>query len=237
MILGDTCTRNCSFCAVEKSKNGFLEADLGEPYRVAAMVRELNLKFAVITSVTRDDLDDGGAHIFAKTVESIRGLGREIKIELLIPDFKGNRSSLNMIAASLPDAAGHNIETVKRLYKDLRPQADYEVSLEVLRSIKEADNRITTKSSIMLGLGEKEAEVLCAMRDLRKNCCDILTLGQYLAPSKGHYPVKEFIDPEKFRKYKEIALSLGFRGVLSGPKVRSSYMAQELYGEAQQCMI
>lgn len=248
MILGDTCTRSCRFCAVHPRTNWELtnrilpigagvkktvksDIDSSEPYRVAGMVKQLNLKFVVITSVTRDDLDDGGAGIFAKTVEWIRGLNRKINIELLIPDFKGSIASLKRVVAASPDVIGHNIETVKRLYKDIRPQADYEVSLGVLRSMKEIDSRVTTKSSIMLGLGEKEAEVIRAMRGLRESGCDILTLGQYLAPSKDHYPVKEFISPAQFIKYQGMAMGMGFKGVLSGPKVRSSYKAEKLYRE------
>lgn len=229
MILGDTCTRSCRFCAVEKSGSGDTLRLSEEPSLVAGMVKQLNLKFVVITSVARDDLGDGGAGVFAKTVESIRGLNGKIKIELLIPDFRGNILALKKVIAVSPDVIGHNIEMVKRLYKEIRPQADYEVSLGLLRNIKEIDSGITTKSSIMLGLGEKEEEVISAMRDLRESRCDILTLGQYLAPSEKHYPVKEFITPAQFMKYEKIALSIGFKGVLSGPKVRSSYKGEKLY--------
>ena len=231
MLLGDTCTRNCRFCAVKKSK-GQLEADLDEPYRIQKAVKEFGLNYALITSVTRDDLADGGAKIFAQTVELIRAIKRNIKVEVLIPDFKGNLSSIECLLNASPDVAAHNLETVSRLYQDLRPTADYALSLKVLKKIKELRPELTSKSSLLLGLGEEESEVKEAMQDLRDSRCDILTLGQYLAPSLAHYPVKEFISLKQFKRYEDLGLSLGFKAVFSGPKVRSSYRAQELYQEA-----
>ncbi len=231
MILGDTCTRDCRFCAVAKANDLNLTIDEDEPYRISGLVKRLGLDYVVITSVSRDDLPDGGAAQFAKTIESIYNINRNIKIETLIPDFKGSISSLKTVITASPGVVAHNIETVKRLYKDLRPKASYGLSLEVLSNIKKEDVRLTTKSSIMLGLGEREEEVTRTMEDLKYSHCDILTLGQYLAPSKKHYPVKEFIGREQFMRYKGIGLGLGFKAVLSGPLVRSSYQAAEVYKE------
>jgi len=229
MILGDSCTRNCGFCAV--NKGSALTLDDAEPQRLSRIVKLLGLGYAVITSVTRDDLPDGGAGHFAKCIASIRALNSGIKVEVLIPDFQGKLASLKCVLDSVPQVLAHNIETVSRLYKDLRPQADYRLSLGILDKAKELQPSITTKSSIMLGLGETEEEVASSMEDLREKRCDILTLGQYLAPSPSHYPVREFIDIEQFRKYREIGIRLGFKAVLSGPLVRSSYNAEDIYRE------
>ena len=230
MILGDTCTRNCRFCATEKSRpQKKLTLDLHEPLRIAKVAKLLGLNYVVITSVTRDDLKDGGASIFAETVSLIRGIKSDIRIEILIPDFKGNIASLQYVLNTQPDVVAHNMETVARLYQDLRPMADYVLSLAVLTKIKELKPGLTTKSSIMLGLGETEEEVVQAMQDLINAKCDILTLGQYLSPSSEHYPVKEFISLERFRRYQDIGTTLGFKAVLSGPLVRSSYQAEEVY--------
>lgn len=231
LILGDTCTRNCGFCAVKKSR-GNLKQDLDEPQRVAEAVSGLRLKYAVITSVTRDDLEDGGAGVFAQTIKIIHGLSLGIKVEILIPDFGGSASALEIVLEAHPDLVAHNMEIVKRLYPQLRPQADYARSLALLRKIKELNPDIATKSSLMLGLGETKEEIARAMEDLRLADCDILCLGQYLAPSTAHYPVKEFIGLETFEQYRSIGLSLGFKMVLSGPKVRSSYQAEEAFKEA-----
>lgn len=231
MILGDTCTRNCRFCAVTKSANKNLALDEDEPYRISQLVKRLDLDYVVITSVTRDDLVDGGAAIFAKTIELIHKINEDIKVEVLIPDFRGKIQSIESVLNAGPSVVAHNIETVKRLYPDLRPQADYELSWGILGKIKELNPRILTKSSLMLGLGETEKEVIAAMRDLRSNRCDILTLGQYLVPSPDHYPIKEFISIEQFKEYKDIGMALGFKSVLSGPLVRSSYRAEETYKE------
>lgn len=230
LILGDTCTRKCTFCAVKRAKQEKLPLDQAEPYRIAQVVKDLGLKFVVLTSVTRDDLVDGGARIFAEIIELIHALKEGVKTEVLIPDFRGRRKSLEIVLGAQPEVVAHNLETVPRLYGDLRPLADYSLSLALLGNIKEISPLTKTKSSLMLGLGEKEAEVISVMKDLRKTHCDFLTLGQYLAPSAAHYPVKEFIALDQFDYYRSIALSLGFGAVLSGPKVRSSYKAEELYG-------
>lgn len=233
MILGNICTRNCRFCAVAQSKKDTLSLDENEPYRISQIAKILNLKFVVITSVTRDDLTDGGATQFVKTIELIHSIDKNIKIEVLIPDFSGNIASLKTVIDAKPSILAHNIETVKRLYKTLRPKANYQASLDILNKTKEINPSLATKSSLILGLGETEEEVIYTMEDLRYNQCDILTLGQYLAPSDTHYPVKEFISIEQFQRYRRIGLRLGFRAVLSGPKVRSSYHAEEVLGELE----
>jgi len=229
MILGDTCTRNCRFCAVNKATYSNIRIDEDEPYRISQVAWLLGLKYVVITSVSRDDLIDGGASAFAKTIRLIKGLNKAIKIETLIPDFQGRASSLECILEIAPDVVAHNIETIRRLYGKLRPQADYYLSLSVLTKIKELNPDVMTKSSIMLGLGEREEEVISTMKDLLATHCDFLTLGQYLAPSASHYPVEEFINIGQFQKYQEIGLALGFKRVLSGPLVRSSYQAEGLF--------
>jgi len=231
MILGKACTRNCSFCAVQKTESGSLFVDSQEPRRIAEVVKTLGLNYVVITSVTRDDLDDRGAGQFARAIESIRAVNRDIKIEVLVPDFQGNVSSLMLVLEARPYVLAHNIETVKRLYGEVRPQADYGRSIRVLSKAKEINCAIITKSSLMLGMGETEEEVIGAMQDLRDHHCDYLTLGQYLAPSDKHYPVKEFIHPEQFEEYRDIGIGLGFKAVFAGPKVRSSYHAQDLSRE------
>ena len=248
MILGDSCSRNCRFCAVDISDNKTKGLDSDEPLRIRDAVKRLGLNYAVITSVTRDDLEDGGANMFAKTIELIHNIDRDInpvrntkalnekdkifngvKVEALIPDFKGKITSIKCVLDARPDVVAHNLETVRRLYEDLKPRCDYGVSLEVLKKIKQLNSAIITKSSLILGAGETEREVIRTMEDLRHADCDILTLGQYLSVSVDYYPVKEFIDIEQFQKYRRIGLSLGFKAVLSGPKVRSSYQAEEIY--------
>lgn len=229
MILGDICSRHCRFCAVENNKKSFLPPDKGEPARIADLVKKWGLNYVVLTSVTRDDLSDGGASIFARSIELIRRFNKNIKIEVLLPDFQGKISSLKTVIKAVPDVVSHNLETVRRLYKDLRIDASYDVSLALLANAKIIKHGLITKSSLMLGFGETKEEIKAAMEDLRRVDCDILTLGQYLAPSEKHYPVKEFITPEEFAVYQDIAVSLGFNAVLSGPKVRSSYNAEELY--------
>lgn len=231
IILGDNCTRNCKFCAVKKSEKNDLIVDKDEPQRISSVVKELGLRYVVITSVTRDDLCDGGAGQFAETIKLVSKIDKNIKIEVLIPDFQNKLSSLKCIVDAGPNVVAHNIETIKRLYKDLRPLAEYETSLKVLARLKELGEGIATKSSLMLGLGESEEEVISTMEDLRQSLCDILTLGQYLAPSANHYPVKEFISIEQFQKYKEIGLRIGFKVVSSGPLVRSSFHAEEVHNE------
>jgi lipoic acid synthetase len=232
MLLGNVCSRNCRFCklgTVLNLKQNYPCVDLDEPFRIAEMVKELGLNYVVITSVSRDDLADGGASVFAKTIELIHCLKKEIKAEALIPDFSGDVTCLKKIIDAGPAVIAHNLETVKRLYPEVRPKANYSLSLELLRKIKELNSSLITKSSLILGMGEKETEVIATLQDLSAVNCDILTLGQYLAPSKEHYPVKEFINPEQFIRYRQIGLDLGFKGVFSGPKVRSSYCAQEMY--------
>lgn len=230
MILGNICTRNCRFCGVNQSEENILNIDENEPNRISQVTKLFNLKFAVITSVTRDDLPDGGAAQFAKTIKMIHSIDKNIKIEVLIPDFSGNIDSLRAVIEAGPSILAHNIETVSRLYKDLRPKASYQTSLGILSKAKEIDPLLITKSSFILGVGETEDEVIYTMEDLRSSGCDILTLGQYLAPSEKHYPVQEFVSIEQFQRYQQLGLRLGFKAVLSGPKVRSSYQAEEVFG-------
>jgi len=225
LILGDTCTRNCQFCAVKKGQTHPPDPEEGE--RVAQAVKRLRLKHVVVTSVTRDDLKDFGAGQFASTVTRIRALNPEARIELLIPDFKGSSEALKKVVEANPDIIGHNLETVPRLYPQVRPGASYQRSLKLLKMIKVLNGAIFTKSGLMLGLGEKEREILSVMKDLRSVNCDILTLGQYLQPSERQLKVEEYIKPEKFKKYQEIGLHLGFAYVASGPLVRSSFNAGE----------
>ena len=223
MILGDICTRSCRFCAVKTGRP--TEVDELEPFRVADAVRQLNLKHAVITSVNRDELKDGGAHIFAETIRQIRKKSPGCRIEVLIPDFQGDYDSLKLVIDARPDILNHNVETIPRLYKEVRPQAKYDRSLWVLEESHRQG--LVTKSGLMVGLGETPDEVLSVMRDLRKINCDILTIGQYLQPTKAHLPVDRFVHPNEFQMYKEKGLQMGFRFVESGPLVRSSYHADE----------
>ena len=222
MILGNVCTRSCGFCNVATGKPKAV--DLQEPERVANSVKLMNVKHCVITSVDRDDLKDGGATIWVETINAIRRESPETKFETLIPDFQGKWENLQLIIDAKPDIISHNLETVRRLSKEVRVQAKYDRSLEVLKRLKEAC--LKTKSGIMLGLGETEQEILEAMDDLRSVGCDVLTLGQYLQPSPKHLPVVEFIHPDVFAKYKTIGLQKGVRFVESGPLVRSSYHAE-----------
>lgn len=226
MILGSQCTRNCKFCNVTKGKPE--PVDEKEPVNVANAVNELGLKYVVITSVTRDDLNDGGASHFAKVIESIKDINENIIVEVLIPDFKGDELALKKVVKAKPEVINHNVETIPRLYSTVRPMAIYERSLKLLENVKKMDKNILTKSGIMLGLGEKEEEVIELMKDLLKVNCDMLTIGQYLAPSKKHHPVIEYVHPEQFKKYKEIGMELGFKFVASAPLVRSSYHAAEV---------
>ncbi len=234
LILGNVCSRSCAFCNVKK--NARLASSLEEePRKVREAVLRLGLKYVVITSVTRDDLADGGARIFASTIGELRAADPALKIEVLIPDLKGDRQALKLIVDSRPDVIGHNLETVPRLYPVLRPQADYKRSLEILKSVKSMNSAIFTKSSLLLGMGERDEEVVGVMRGLSLVDCDMLTLGQYLAPSIKHHPVSEFVSPERFGYYREIALSLGFRSVASSPLVRSSYKAAKFFDEVSKC--
>lgn len=226
LLLGRVCTRNCGFCSVEKGVPGVPRSD--EPEEIADATRRLNLRFVVLTSVTRDDLTDGGAGQFADTINAIRCNTPDVKVEVLVPDFKGEKTSVKIVADARPDVFSHNIETVENSYGMARPMAGYSRSLEVLRYAKEAGLRYT-KSSIMVGLGEEPGELLKTMKDLRGAGCDILTLGQYLRPRKANLPVAKYITPEEFQEYKKMAYGLGFKYVASGPFVRSSYMAEEGY--------
>lgn len=223
MILGNICTRSCGFCAVKTGKP--LPADIEEPTRVANSVKLMKVKHCVITSVDRDDLKDGGSIIWAETVNAVREFSPTTTMETLIPDFKGEWDNLQRIIDVAPEIVSHNLETVRRLTKQVRIQAKYDRSLEVLKRLK--DGGMKTKSGIMLGLGELEEEVIETMKDLRNVGCDILTIGQYLQPTTKHLPVVEFVKPEQFAKYQEIGEKLGFRFVVSGPLVRSSYHAEK----------
>ncbi len=226
MIAGDRCTRACGFCAVTTAKPLALEAD--EPDRVAEATRRMKLKHVVITAVARDDLKDGGAEHFAKTVQKVRELNPGIVIEVLVPDFNDSDAAIETVLAANPHIYNHNLETIRRLTPDVRHRATYDRSLSVLRKVKaKRGNTIHTKSGMMLGLGETPAELLQAMRDLRETGCDILTLGQYLQPTLRHLPVKEFVTPAQFEEYRIAAEEMGFVHVASGPLVRSSYHADE----------
>src|SRR6056297_1055329 len=227
MILGSVCSRNCTFCDVTHGEPQ--PVDHEEPKHVALAVKEMGLKYVVVTSVTRDDLPDGGAEHFARVIQEIRQQSADIGVEVLIPDFKGDEETLRVVVEAKPKVINHNIETLKRLYPDLRPQAYYERTLTVLKRVKQMDKRIISKSGFMVGLGETENEVGQLMADLRKHDCEFLTIGQYLQPSKNHYPVKEYIHPDIFKKYEEMGYALGFRHVVSGPLVRSSYHADEAF--------
>jgi len=231
MVLGRNCTRNCTFCTVSKGMPTSI--DKNEPIHIAQAVKELGLKHVVITSVTRDDLPDGGAQHFANIIYAIKNEFEQNTpiIEVLIPDFKGNFDALKTVINAKPNIINHNVETIPRLYPTVRPMAIYERSLELLRRVKETDAKITTKSGIMVGLGEGFEEVLKVLEDLRGVKCDILTIGQYLAPSKLHHPVVEYINPLVFAEYKRQGEEMGFKYVASGPLVRSSYMAGKAYEE------
>ncbi|WP_337872040.1 lipoyl synthase [Ignavibacterium sp.] len=223
MILGDTCTRSCGFCNVKLGIPN--ELDINEPYRVVESVIELDLRHVVITSVNRDELKDGGATIFKECVRLIRERKPDCTVEILIPDFKGDENAFDIIMQSPPDILNHNLETVPRLYHAVRPQAKYERSLNLIRWFK--DKGLKTKSGIMVGIGEKPEEVLELMKDLVAHGCDILTIGQYLQPTKAHLPVDRFVTPDEFAMYKQEGLKIGFRIVESAPLVRSSYHADQ----------
>jgi len=228
LILGDVCTRACKFCAV---KTGLPpEYDLDEPRRVADAIQQLELRYAVITSVDRDDLDDGGAFIFAETIRRTRVACPQIQLEVLIPDFQGSVDALRTVVEARPDVLGHNIETVPRLYPTARAGSRYRRSLDHLRNAKSFGIPMTTKSGLMLGLGENQEEVVAVLSDLREAGVDVVTLGQYLQPTRAHLPVERFYTPEEFDAFGDHAYSLGFRSVASGPLVRSSYHAEQFSG-------
>lgn len=232
MILGNTCTRNCRFCAVKKGEPQTV--DSGEPENIVSAVEALGLNYAVITSVTRDDLKDGGAWQFAQAVNLLHAKLPQVKVEILIPDFKGKKESLETVAKSHPEVIGHNLETISRLYPQVRPQANYRRSLDLLTRIKKIDNFVITKSGIMVGLGEDFAEIIKTMEDLRRVDCDILTIGQYLSPKASHLPVERFVTKEEFAELEKIALSMGFKGAFCAPLVRSSYYSAEIFAK---CMM
>jgi len=233
MILGNVCTRNCRFCGVSKGEPQPVDPD--EPRRIGEAVKALGLRHVVITSVTRDDLEDGGAEQFAKTVEQIRWFLPESSVEALIPDFGGNEESLRVVLESNLDILNHNVETVPRLYRDVRPEADFERSVELLRRAKVFSPGIITKSGLMVGLGETRQEVIDVFRRLVGVGCDALTIGQYLAPNLTSYSVREYIHPEIFLEYEKTAKSLGFCWVYAGPYVRSSFNAEELMKYVKEC--
>ena len=227
LILGKICTRDCGFCAVEHGMPA--QPDEAEPEKVAQAVKKMNLQYVVITSVTRDDLSDGGASLFAKTIQTIRTLDSKTKVEVLIPDFQGDPSALEVVLKDRPDVLNHNIETISRLYPDVRPQADYERSLHLLKRSKAGHPDVLTKSGFMLGLGENRKEVLELLRGLRTVGCDLLTIGQYLQPRPDRLPVVRFVQPEEFEEYKSIGEEMGFKAVASSPFVRSSFHAFEMF--------
>jgi lipoic acid synthetase len=230
--MGSRCTRNCRFCAVTE---GPLEPpDPEEPTRVASVARQMGLKYVVVTSVTRDDLPDGGAGIFAETIEKIRQEIPDVCVEVLIPDFQGSKEALETVLNAHPDVLNHNVETVPRLYPEVRPQADYRRSLDLIQRAHDYDAALLTKSGLMLGLGEYRAEIDRTLKDMLKAGCRMLTLGQYLQPSKDHLPVKRYIPPEEFEEWRKTALQIGFAEVASGPFVRSSYHAGELFQEVKE---
>ena len=230
LIMGQRCTRNCRFCAV--GQGPLNPPDDDEPQRIAEACQTLNLAYVVVTSVTRDDLSDGGAGHFAATIHTIRNLNPGIRIEVLIPDFQGSRTALERVLAAAPDVLNHNLETVKRLYPKVRPEAIYERSLELMRHVRRNHPGVPVKSGLMLGLGESRKETEEALQDLLDHGCSLLTLGQYLQPSKFHLPVVEYIAPEVFESLGQHAIAMGFRDVASGPFVRSSYQAHKLYQTA-----
>jgi lipoic acid synthetase len=225
MILGDTCTWRCHYCAVRTGRPD--PPDQDEPFRLARTVQQLGLRYCVITSVTREDLPDGGASIFAGCIVEIRRLLPECKVEVLIPDFKGDDDALMTVLESGPDVLNHNIETVRRVFHRVRPKGRYDRSLRLLRRAGEMAPGIPTKSGIMVGLGETDQEIVEVMQDLRDNGCDLLTVGQYLRPSPVHFPLQKFYDPEEFDAIRDQGLRMGFRHVAAGPLVRSSYHADE----------
>lgn len=227
MILGKTCTRNCRFCAVTHGTP--LPPDPAEPENIARAVSELRLRYAVITSVTRDDLPDGGASHFAKTISAVKGHNPETLVEVLIPDFRGAKEALHTVVSACPNVINHNLETVPRLYQGVRPGAEYQRSLALLKAVHPLDPKMVTKSGLMLGLGETAQELRAALQDLVDAGCGALTLGQYLAPSRDHHPVVRYVHPDEFSEWAQTAYDMGFRAVAAGPFVRSSFQAEDLF--------
>ncbi|MFH0702041.1 MAG: lipoyl synthase [bacterium] len=231
MILGDVCTRNCNFCSVNKAlENIFIPEpiDESEPERIANAINKLNLDYIVITSVTRDDLKDKGANHFLKTIKAIRKMNLNIKIEVLTPDFGGNLDLVDLVIEAKPDVFGHNIETVKRLYPEVRPQAKYEKSLELIKHIKSQNSEIYTKSGFMTGFGENYEEITETLKDLKNHNCDIVTIGQYIQPTRNHLKVHRYLDPEEFDCLRQIAFEIGIKYPICAPLVRSSYKAKDI---------
>ncbi len=235
MILGDTCTRNCTFCGVKKGHPQ--DPDPLEPRHIVDAISALKLSYVVVTSVTRDDLPDGGAAHFAQTIRTIHDYSQSIAVEVLIPDFKGSLSALETVLSARPDVLNHNLETVPRLYSEVRPQAQYRRSLAVLSRGRLLDENLVTKSGIMLGLGESQQEVIELMTDLRRAGCDVMTIGQYLPPSRKHHELVRYSSPEEFVEYQNIGKDMGFVSIFSGPLVRSSFHAAESYLLATQKMV
>jgi lipoic acid synthetase len=233
MILGESCTRSCNFCAVKTGRGESLESLADEPARVAQAVKQLGLKHVVVTSVARDDLPDEGAAHFARVIETIRAYcGPELIVEVLVPDFHSREECIRTVLAAKPHVFNHNTETIERLHVPVRPQGNYRRSLSVLAMAKRIDGSATTKSGLMVGLGETQDEVRATLADLRGSGCEILTIGQYLRPSQAHLPVAEFVHPDVFKAYEQYALSLGFSAAACGPFVRSSYQAEQVLSGA-----
>ena len=231
LILGNVCTRHCTFCAVKKGIP--LPVDDKEPEHLLEAVKKLDLRYIVVTSVTRDDLSDGGASQFVKIISMLHQEMEGVIVEVLVPDFLGSAGVLRAIVEARPDVINHNVETVPRLYSKVRLGADYRRSLELLSAVKDLNTRIFTKSGLMLGLGETKKEVVEVMKDLRRVDCELLTIGQYLQPSSKHHPVIRYVSPEEFSEFEGISKSLEFSGTASAPLVRSSFKAAELYSEAR----
>ena len=231
MILGDTCTWRCHYCAVKTGRPDAV--DMEEPRRLAATVQQMGLRYCVITSVTREDLPDGGASVFAECIRQIRTLLPDCKVEVLIPDFKGDDDALATVLDAAPDVLNHNIETVRRVFRTVRPKGGYDRSLRLLRRAGELAGRIPTKSGMMVGLGETDEEITETMGELLENGCRLLTVGQYLRPSPVHFPLQRYYRPEEFDAIRDLGLRMGFRHVASGPLVRSSYHADEQAAAAQ----
>ena len=232
MILGDTCTRACSYCNVKTGWPGEQVLDWGEPFRLAQTVRSMELRYTVVTSVDRDDLPDFGSSHFALSIAQIRRLSPDCRVEVLIPDFGGDEPALRRVVNARPDVLNHNIEAPRRIFRKVRPKGDYDTSLQLLRRVKEFDASLPTKSGMMVGLGETKEEVARTMQDLRDHDVDLLTIGQYLRPSDRHHPIIRFYHPEEFAEWAEIGKDLGFKHVASGPLVRSSYHADAQHDAA-----
>ena len=231
LILGSRCTRNCGFCAVEHGPLG--PPDPEEPRRVARMAHDMGLSYVVVTSVTRDDLPDGGSGLFAATIQALRETIPGVGVEVLIPDFQGQAAALSTVVAAGPDVLNHNLETIPELYATVRPEADYQRSLALLQNTRDLAPHMMTKSGLMLGLGETPDQVRRTLQDLRRVDCCMVTLGQYLQPSPDHLPVRRYVPPEEFDRWRAEALQLGFQEAASGPLVRSSYQARELFRAAR----